>query len=80
MMRFAAIVALALALTLLAGCKQQSFDERYKSAQHKLDAKTAGIDRDLAAAQSDAAEAGVIPTDAALPNLPADQANPAKPH
>lgn len=62
-MRIAAI----LALILLTGCKQQSFDERYASAQHKLEAKAASIDRDLAAAQSDAAEAGVIPTDAALP-------------
>jgi len=60
-------IAAALALMLLAGCKQQSFDERYKSAQHKLEAKAAAIDQDLAAAQSDAAAAGVIPTDAALP-------------
>ena len=76
MMRFAAIFA----LILLAGCKQQSFDERFKSAQHKLDVKTAGIDRDLAAAQSDAAEAGIIPADGALPAIPADASNPAKPH
>ena len=77
MMRFAAIVALALALTLLAGCKQQSFDERYKSAQHKLEATAAKIDKDLSAAQSDAAEAGV-PTDAALPDLPSEPSDPAK--
>ena len=58
-------------LLLLAGCKQQSFDERYKAAQHKLETKAASIDQTLAAAQSDAAEAGVIPTDAALPDPPA---------
>ena len=66
-----------MALILIAGCKQQSFDERYKSAQHKLDVKTAGIDQDLAAAQSDAAEPGV-PTDAALPDLPSEPSDPAK--
>ena len=76
MMRLAAI----LALTLLAGCNQQSFDERYTSAQHKLDAKTARIDQDLAAAQSDAAEAGVIPADPALLDRPVDSSDPAKPH
>lgn len=75
-MRFAAM----LALILLAGCKEQSFDERYKSAQHKLDAKTAGIDQALAAAQSDAAEAGVIPAAAALPEGPVDSSDSATPH
>ena len=70
-------VAAIFALVLLAGCKQQSFDERYKSAQHKLDVKTAGIDQALAAAQSGAAEAGV-PTDAALPDLPSEPSDPAK--
>ena len=64
-MRLTALVALA----SLAGCRQQSFDERYQAAQHKLEAKTAAIDQDLAAAQSDAAAAGVLPTDAALPVL-----------
>ena len=70
-------VAAIFTLVVLAGCKQQSFDERYKSAQHKLDVKTAGIDQALAAAQSDAAEAGV-PTDAALPDLPSEPSDPAK--
>ena len=59
--------AAVLIVTLLTGCKQQSFDERYKSAQQKLEAKTAAIDKDLAVAQSDAAAAGVIATDTVLP-------------
>ena len=75
MMRIAALLALA----LLAACKQQSFDERYQTAQRQLAAKTAAIDHDLAAAQSDAAEAGVVPTDAALPDLPADGNTSARP-
>lgn len=73
------IVAL-LVLILLAGCKQQSFDERYNAAQKKLEAKSAAIDKDLAVAQSDAAEAGVIPSDAALPDLPVEPSESAKPH
>ncbi|MFM5918647.1 MAG: hypothetical protein ACKOOL_14090 [Novosphingobium sp.] len=52
-----------LALLLLAGCQRESFDERYQSAQHKLDAKSAAIDHDLAAAASDAAAAGVMPSE-----------------
>ena len=68
-----------MALILIAGCKQQSFDERYKSAQHKLEATAAKMDKDLSAAQSDAAEAGVIPSDAALPDLPTEPSESAKP-
>ena len=71
-------VAGIFALLLLAACKQQSFDERYKAAQHRLDAKTAAIDKDLAAAQSDAADAGVIQADTALPDRPEKQSESAK--
>jgi outer membrane murein-binding lipoprotein Lpp len=67
-----------LVFVLLAGCKQQSFDERYKSAQHRLDAKTAGIDKELASMESDAAEADALPTDAALPDVPPSDGKPAK--
>ncbi len=52
----------ALALVLLAGCHRQSFDERYQDAQHKLEGKATKIDQDLAAAASDAAAAGVLPS------------------
>ena len=52
----------ALALVLLAGCHRQSFDERYQDAQHKLEGKAGKIDQDLAAAASDAAAAGVLPS------------------
>ena len=72
--------AAILALILLAGCKQQSFDERYKSAQQKLEAKTAAIDRELAAAESDAAQAGALSAGTALPDLPPGQAEPDRPH
>ena len=75
MLRFAAIAA----FLLLAACKQQTFDERYTAARQKLEAKAGAIDKDLAAAQSDAAEAGVIPTDAALPDLPVEPRGSAKP-
>ncbi len=68
-----------LALMLLAACKQQTFDERYTAARQKLEAKSAAIDKDLAAAQSDAAEAGVIPADPALPELPVEPTESAKP-
>lgn len=55
--------ALAAGILLLAGlalasCKrEESFDERYAAAQRRLDEKSAGIDRELAAASSDAAAA-----------------------
>jgi outer membrane murein-binding lipoprotein Lpp len=53
----------AFALLLLAGCKQEAgFDERYKAAEQKLDAKAAAIDRDLTVTETEpaaAAEAAV---------------------
>ena len=75
MRRLAALIA----LVLLAGCKQQSFDDRYQAAQKKIEAKTASMDKDLAAAESDAAAAGVLATDAALPEpsgAPGENAKP----
>ena len=52
----------ALGLILLAGCHRQTFDERYQNAQSKLEGKASAIDQDLAAASSDAAAAGVLPS------------------
>jgi len=52
----------ALGLILLAGCHRQTFDERYQDARHKLEGKASAIDQDLAAASSDAAAAGVMPS------------------
>ncbi len=52
----------ALALVWVAGCHRQSFDERYQDAQHKVEGKAGKIDQDLAAAASDAAAAGVLPS------------------
>lgn len=57
---------LALApLLMLCACHKQSFDERYMRAQHELEAKAKGIDKDLAATASDAAAAGVLPSEEA---------------
>jgi hypothetical protein len=50
-------------LLALAACKQeQSFDERYQAAQQQLEAKASGIEQELGAAQSDAAEADALAT------------------
>ncbi|MBS0475058.1 MAG: hypothetical protein JSR28_07895 [Proteobacteria bacterium] len=55
---------LLLALALL-GCKAEpSFDERFKARQKELDAKAQSIDRDIDAAQSDAADAASDQPDA----------------
>lgn len=55
-MRRALILAV---LALSAACRREpDFDQRYKAAQQRLEAKSAGIDRDLASA---AAESGTPP-------------------
>lgn len=51
-------LALLIGLLVLAGCRREpSFDERYKAAQQRLDAKAAAIDRELTDSGSDAAAA-----------------------
>lgn len=55
-----------LALILLAACKREpDFDTRYKAAEQQLQASSAAIDRELNAAQSDAAAAGIAASDGA---------------
>jgi len=52
-----------LALVLLAACKREpDFDTRYKAAEQQLQASSAAIDRELDAAQGDAAAAGIAPS------------------
>lgn len=51
--------AIILGALLIAGCKREpDFDERYAAAQRQLEAKSAGIDRDIATGSSDPASAG----------------------
>lgn len=59
MIRTLALVMVA----ALAGCSKPSFDERYSSARQQLDKKAVAIDRELDAASSDAAAAGVLPSE-----------------
>lgn len=49
----------------MCSCQKQSFDERYVRAQQELETKAKGIDKDLAASASDAAAAGVVPSELA---------------
>jgi outer membrane murein-binding lipoprotein Lpp len=65
----------ALALALLSGCGQEAdFDQRYKAAGERLETKAAAIDKELEAAQREAAVAA--PPDQAAPSAPAIAGTP----
>ncbi|MDE2435143.1 MAG: hypothetical protein KGM49_02675 [Sphingomonadales bacterium] len=58
-MRRAAII---LGLVLIAGCRREpSFDERYKAAQQRIDAKSAAIDKELASDGQASDAPGTLP-------------------
>jgi len=58
-------ILLLASLFVLSACHKPTFDERYAQAQHKLEVKAKGIDKDLAASASDAAAAGILPSEEA---------------
>jgi hypothetical protein len=66
---------IALCLALLAGCNREpDFDQRFKAAGERLETKAAAIDKELDAAQREAA--AVAPPDQAAPSAPTTAGTP----